>query len=64
MELLFILQVEPLENAAGRIEQDDVRLTTINRLRIEGDEAIGDSYGFISPRGGAAACPVATRAMR
>ena len=61
--LLRRLQVEPLENAAGRIEQDDVRLRPVDRLGIESDQAVGDSYGFIGPPGGAGAYPFATRAV-
>ena len=57
------LQVEPLENAAGRIEQEDVRLRPVDRLGIKGNQAAGDSYGLIGPPGGAVSCLAARQAV-
>jgi hypothetical protein len=44
--LLRRLQVEALEDSAGRIEQDDIRLSLVDSLRIERDEITGDLYCF------------------
>jgi hypothetical protein len=38
------LQVEALENAAGRVKQDDVRLWLVDRLGIERDQVAPDPY--------------------
>jgi hypothetical protein len=44
--LLCRLQVQALENTAGRVQQNDIRLGLLHILRIERDQAVADLHCF------------------
>lgn len=62
--LLRRLQVEAPENAAGRVEQDDVRLGAMDRLRIERDQIARNLHRFKSSLANVAARLSTPRAER